>query len=136
MIKVRPLRPDVPDEANFVAMNWRASFEVESLIARACGTKAYQRFMRFYVNALRAEGATYTLIVTPEQDDDHFLGFAVIAEPELHFVYVKPEFRGAGIARSMLEGRSVEAYTTETPLLHERIRPIDRAWQFRPRFTL
>lgn len=136
MIKVRPVNPRSPDEWAFVSMNWRASFEPESQVARMCGAKAYKRFMTRYVEALRTETGAYTLIVTPDNDDDHFLGFAVAKEPELHYVYVKPEFRKTGLARALLEGRGIAEYTFTTLLGRERLRPDERGWRSRPRNTL
>lgn len=135
MIKVRPARPTFDEDA-FVAMNWRQSFERESRIRMELGLGAYQRFMRQHIERLRTEEGAFTLIATPEDDDDHFLGFAVFREPELHYVYVKFEMRKAGVARALLAERNITTCTALTRKGRERLRPEERGWAVVPRQTL
>jgi GNAT superfamily N-acetyltransferase len=70
-------------------------------------------------------------------DDDHLIGFAAFGDypgqlwKELHFVYVKRDFRGKGIARALLQGLDIGAYTFVTPT----VRPPSK-WAFTPRFCI
>ncbi len=134
MIKVRPARP-IADEDAFVAMNWRLSCEHESRVAML-GPRPYARFMGRLIEELRTEEGAYTLIATDEEDEDLFLGFAVIKEPELHFVYVKHEFRKQGIAKLLLADRNIDRITTTTRKCVERLKPAERGWELRPRLTI
>lgn len=76
------------------------------------------------------------LVACDSRDEDTLLGFAALSDGALHYAYVKEPLRGEGIARRLLEGQRVEAYTFRTDAGISRIRPAERGWEYRPRIVL
>ncbi|AKU93384.1 hypothetical protein AKJ09_00048 [Labilithrix luteola] len=59
------------------------------------------------VRAILAAPTTVLRVVTLPDDDDAILGWSVLtsdASPKLHYVYLRRELRGQGIARVLLAG--------------------------------
>lgn len=117
-----------PDDVAFVLDSWRRSFEgapavkgAERIHYRQEMTRAIRRILDRATVRVRCDA----------NDEDTIVGFAAFTGLELHYVYVKKEFRKMGVAKAMLEGLPIEAYTFLTP----SARPPSR-WAFTPRFTL
>lgn len=122
-----PVRPAREGDMAFVAMSWRASFEPRFTFDR----DHYRAEMDRTIGKLCARGQV--IVAHDPEDDDHLVGFAVVSVDgrELHYVYVKQQFRGQGIARDMLKGFAIDSYTFLSPTARPR-----KGWRFTPRFTI
>lgn len=56
------------------------------------------------VRAILADEGTELRIACLPDDPDAILGWAAVAPPSLHYVYVRKELRGQGLARALLHG--------------------------------
>lgn len=130
-----PVRPARESDMSFVIGSWRESFQLSAAIrAPALDRDHYFEEMARVIRKLCAK-ATVRVAHDPE-DDDHLVGFAAFTPrsdgtDELHYVYVKRDFRGQGVARSMLADRKIATYT----FLTSSARP-PKGWRFTPRFTI
>lgn len=129
------VRPAAPGDMAFIRDAWRRSFEPESILFRI-NRSAYQRRMDMLFDELLGELNAQARIASDMADDDNLLGFAVLREPELHYVYVKHDYRRIGVVPDLLHGARIERVTFRTKLGTDRIRPEERAWEWRPRFSL
>ncbi len=129
------LREVTESDMAFLVSGWRQSFERESRLYRK-GEPAYRAFMSSLVNDLLNEKDATSIVACDAKDSNSLLGFAVFTGKELHYVYVKREFRGQKLSRLLLDGREVESYAWKTALGDSRIKPKERGWKFLPRFVL
>jgi ribosomal protein S18 acetylase RimI-like enzyme len=128
-LRVRPAKAtDMP----FVHDSWRRSFEGAPAV-RLADREHLRVEMRRVINRL-CDHAT-VLVACDTTDEDTLVGFAAFTErdgrSELHYVYVKKDFRGMGIARSLLANARVATFTFLTPSARPR-----KGWVFTPRFTI
>ncbi len=127
-----PLRSARASDMAFVIDAWKKSYEGAPAV-RGADREHYRVEMTRAIRRLcdRAE----IRIATAPDDDDHLLGFAAFVTTddgaELHYVYVKQDFRKMGIARALLADLKVTAYT----FLSNTARP-PKGWAYRPRFTI
>jgi len=112
----------------FVMDAWRRSFEDAPAVRGADRVHFRSEMERTIGRLFRT--ATVRVACDPA-DEDTIVGFAVFTGPELHYVYVKQAFRKMGIARQLLEGLGIKAYTFRS----NHARPV-QGWQFTPRFTI
>ncbi len=118
----------------FIVDAWKRSYE-SSPAVRGCDREHYRVEMTRAIRRL-CDKATIR-VACAENDPDTLVGFAVfsavpgVAWSELHYVYVKRDFRRMGIARQLLSGVDVSAYTFSTPSVRA-----PKSWAFTPRFTI
>jgi GNAT superfamily N-acetyltransferase len=116
----------------FVIDAWKRSFEGAPAV-RGCDREHYRREMTLAIRRL-CDRAQIRIATAPD-DDDHLLGFAAFTTTddgaELHYVYVKQDFRKMGIARKLLADLKVNAVT----FLSTTAR-LPKGWAYKPRFTI
>ena len=122
-----------PGDMVFVIDAWKRSYEGAAAV-KGADREHYRIEMTRAINRLcdRAE----VRVASDPLDEDTLVGFAAFTRSasgaaELHYVYVKRDFRQMGIARDLLEGVPVTAYTFRTPIWRAR-----SGWAYTPRFTL
>jgi len=127
-----PIRSAGDGDVAFILDAWKKSYEGAPAV-RGADREHYRIEMTRAIRRLCDRGEVR--VATAPDDPDHLLGFAAftIADDgaELHYVYVKREFRGMGIARALLSELNVTRYTFVSPTA----RP-PKGWRFTPRFTI
>lgn len=125
-----PVRPARESDAAFIIDSWKRSYE-----PRNVDVDHYRVEMTRTIRRLIGRPDSDTLVAYDPSDDDHLVGFACFtnygARAELHYIYVKQDFRGKGIARRLLDGVNVTSYTFLSPTARPR-----KGWRFTPRFTI
>lgn len=127
------IRDAKPEDMAFVITTWRQSFEGASAV-RGADREHYREEMTLAIRRL-CDRATVRVACDPT-DEDTLAGFAAFRpltddRAELHYIYVKLNFRGHGIARDLLDGVRVVSYTFRTT----PARP-PAGWAYTPRFTI
>lgn len=127
------IRAATPADMGFVHHAWRASFFEASLAVRGADREHYRAEMERVVARLCKSGEVR--VACDPKDADTVVAFAAFTRrgdvAELHYIYVKKDFRGHGIARDLLRDVKVTSYTFKTPA----VRP-PKGWAFTPRFTI
>lgn len=119
-------------DAGFVVGAWVAG--LQSALSRKARGKALDQAgtaeeLRRMVHGLRR---TATVRVACDREDpDTLLGFACHEGSTLHWIYVRREARGCGVARSLVEKLELDGYTFITPPIGR----VPEGWVWRPRFT-
>lgn len=128
------VRPAKPTDTAFIMDAWKRSFEGAPAVRHA-DREHYRTEMERTIGRVCA-GST-VLVACDSSDEDTLVGFASYsARPShhgvaLHYIYVKRDFRGMGIAKRLLRDVPVTAYT----FLTATARP-PREWAYTPRFTI
>jgi GNAT superfamily N-acetyltransferase len=130
------IRPARETDFAFIVDAWCRSFEGSPVVHGADRNHYRSEMVRVIRKMLSGVGAATTRVACDREDDDTLLGFAAFTGPELHYVYVRQDFRQMGIAKAMLEGASIAQYTFRTLQGERRMRTRERGWKFTPRFTL
>ena len=127
-----PIRPAREGDIAFILDAWKKSYEGAPAV-RGAHREHYRTEMTRAIRRLCERGEVR--IATAPDDDDHLLGFAAFTQAddgaELHYVYVKQDFRKLGIARALLAGVDVTAYT----FVSNTARP-PKGWAYKPRMTI
>ena len=99
-----------PDDMAFVVDAWKRSYEGAPAV-KGADREHYRIEMTRAIRRLcdRAE----VRVACDPADEDTLVGFAAFTRSasgaaELHYIYVKKDFRGHGIARDLLEGVRVQ----------------------------
>ena len=71
-------------------------------------------FKAFYAQVKNQLANSTVHIACPSDSTDTILGYAIIADKALEFIYVKELFRNQGIAKLLLTGHQVEHYKNVT----------------------
>lgn len=131
MLPVRDAR--VSDHA-FIIDAWKRSFEGAAAV-RMCDRDHYRAEMTTVIRKLLGKPDVFTLVAYDPEDENHLVGFACMTRDdvgaELHYVYVKKDFRGRGIARALIGSAPITRYTFLSPTARPR-----KGWRFTPRFTI
>ncbi len=127
------IRDAVEADWDFMRKAWRETFQFGSLAVDGADKAHYFAEMTRLFAAI-APMASARIASDPE-DDDVRIGFACFQGDTLYYVYVMKDFRGHGIAAALLEGVPIKAHAFTTLQFVKRIRPRDRGWAFKPRFT-
>lgn len=125
-----PIRAMRESDLAFVVDSWKRSYEGAAAVA-GCDRDHYRAEMTTAIRRLCGRPDVTVRICTAPDDDDHLIGFACFRAGELHYVYVKQDFRGKGIARSLLQGAPITSYTFLSPTARRR-----KGWRYTPRFTI
>ena len=98
---------------NCVLKSWLRGYE------QTCRSE-YKYYERKHneIHAYRERGADF-LVAVPPDDNDLISGWGCGERPVIHFVYVKPPYRGQGVARALVGAllspkAEVVAYTHRT----------------------
>lgn len=134
-----PVRIREATEADwdFMRKAWRDTFQYGSLaVDGADKTHYFDEMTRLFAAIVPTALAR---VACDPVDEDTRIGFACYTKTVLHYVYVLKtkdiDFRREGIAPLLLNGLPINAYSFSTLQFVKRIKPRDRGWQFRPRFT-
>lgn len=128
------IRDAVAGDEAFIKSAWRGTFRTAGVGVEGAEPEHYHREMQRLFDRLLPT-ATVRIACDP-QDDDNLIGFAVLTGHELHYVYVKQEFRKLGAVPALLEGLDIRSFTFKTLPGERRMRPRSRGWNFTPRFTI
>jgi GNAT superfamily N-acetyltransferase len=127
-----PIRPARESDTAFIVDAWKKSFEGAPAV-RGADREHYRIEMTRAIRRLCDRG--HIRIATAPDDEDHLLGFAAFTRAddgaELHYVYVKQDFRGLGIARKLVADLNVTSYTFASNSARPR-----KGWRYTPRFTI
>lgn len=122
------IRPAKPDDMAFVLDAWRRSYE-DAPAVRGADREHYRIEMTRAIRRI-CDHAEVRVACDPS-DEDTLVGFVAFTGGELHYAYVKKDFRGMGVAKQLLSEVPVVAYTFRS----NNARP-PQGWRFTPRFTL
>jgi hypothetical protein len=128
------IREAVASDEAFVKSAWRGTFRTAGHGVEDAEPTHYHREMQRVFERL-LPGATIRIACDPA-DADNLIGFAAFTGMELHYVYVKQDFRKLGVVPAMLEGLDIRSFTFKTLPGDRRMRPKARGWLFTPRFTI
>ncbi len=132
------LRPGAPGDIPFVMRTWLDSYR-HSAWARQLG-ELYYPTHRLIVEAILKRGRL--LVACAAADEDTIAGWACTEADVIHFVFVKPDCRGAGLARRLLEPVLPRggAASHEIPMRQARgaprgtfLRALPASWIYDPR---
>lgn len=124
-----------PDEVRFILDAWARSYR-DSPWSGTITNDKYAEISRWTITSLVARGAK-VLVAIPELGPRRVVGFVCYEKPDvLHYVYVKKNFRGNGVARLLVDAAKY-AMGTETPgRFTHRTRAsqwlLDDGWRFDP----
>lgn len=114
-------------DVGFIVKSWRASYQ-DAPEVRGSDRRHYRAEMSRRIASCLTDGQA--LVACLEQDEDTILGFAVASADGrvLHYVYVRLDARGIGVARELVGRLDVEAYTHRA----HKIRGIPPNWVYKP----
>lgn len=121
------LRPARESDTAFIVDTWRRSYEQAPQVRGAD-----EAYMRRAIQRAVAD-AEKLLVACDSEDDDTLIGWLAASPPTLHYVYVRADFRRAGIARSLLDSFVLTAYSCKTLPGERRLRLAERGLAFTPR---
>jgi len=119
----------------FVLDTWRRSFEGAPAVMNA-DKEHFIGEMNTLITRMLNRAGTIVRIACDADDEDTIIGFAALTGSELHYTYVRRDFRGHGIVPAMLAAHPVRSYTFRTQAGERRLKPRERGWVYTPRFTL
>lgn len=133
-VKFRELSWDNKSEVGFVYKSWINSYKNHAdVIPYSMYRKLYQAIVD---RILKRPGACVVLAYNPAEPDQ-LLGFAAFERdsPTLHYIYVKADFRNAGVGSDLLEfllpeGCDAFKYTFNTSLGRKYLGP--RGGRYKP----
>jgi hypothetical protein len=128
------IRDAVEADSAFVKSAWRGTFRTAGHGVEDADPEHYHREMQRIFDRL-LPSATVRVACDPD-DADSLIGFIAATGDELHYAYVKQDFRKLGVVPAMLEGLDIRRFTFKTQPGERRMRPKTRGWLFTPRFTL
>ncbi len=117
-----------PNDTAFIIDAWKRSYEGAPAV-RGADRDHYRHEMTKAIRRLCDR--CVVRIACDSSDEDTIVGFAAFTGGELHYIYVKKDFRGMGIARTLLVGLPIQTYTFSTPVARPH-----KGWAFTPRFTI
>lgn len=130
------IREATPADWDFIRKAWRNSYQCAPAVEGTDRTHYFHEMSRLF--AAIVPSASVRIACDPS-DAENCLGFACYKDTVLHYVYVLRadglDFRRYGIAKRLLDGLPINAYSFSTGLFVKRIKPRERQWQYRPRFT-
>lgn len=92
-----------PTESDFVYSTWIKSYRSSGAV-RGIPTPLYNRGQRARIARILKNHDTLVTVVAPQEEPELILGYLVQGQPNiLHYIYVKKNYRNAGIARILLE---------------------------------
>jgi hypothetical protein len=112
------IRDAVPDDVGFIFDSWAQSYWGAPAIM-GMTRDAYFAEMRRVVPKLMQSPVARARVAVPDGDVSTILGWAVYEDQRhrdeivtvLHYVFVRLDLRGCGIARMLLAPKVVQAYT-------------------------
>ena len=125
-LKVRAARAE---DMAFISNAWIWSYYEGTPAFRGIADKDHFRLEMTKTIRRICDNAEVRVACDPS-DEDTLVGFCAFGLGTLHYVYVKRDFRGMGVARTLLEGVPIKAYSFRTANAKPRA-----GWRFTPRFT-
>lgn len=134
----------------FVIDSWTKSYE-HGAPFKGCSYEHYKTEMTRAIRRI-CDKADLHVAYNPH-DDDHIVGYACFTEKELHYLYVKKDFRDAVKPEHLLKGITIDSYTfggrtmqdmlagykgstyDTDPEGHKHWKP-PTGWRFTPRITI
>lgn len=137
------VREAIESDHACIYATWLNSYRHNSSFAARIGNSVYFASQHSVIERLLERGRV--LVATIEEDPDVILGWCCY-EPHndeiegleipavIHYVYVKPNFRKSGVAKSLLDGARLDGamYTHETNAVASFLRPKMRKMVFNP----
>lgn len=99
LYEIRAFNPVMDTE--FLYHNWIQSYE-QSLIGKIVPKSVYYPYQRKLIDTLLAQSDTEVRIACLPDEPNAILGFSVLQEDTVHYVYVKPHWRSKRIGQALL----------------------------------
>ena len=115
-----------PTDLPYILSTWAKAARDAALVKGMDVAPASSFLRSIFVRQLEAPDVS-ARVATPLDDDDTLLGWSVYSSEALHFVYVRRNFRGIGIARSLVP-TGIDKFTFHTRC----IRRFPDGWNYRP----
>jgi GNAT superfamily N-acetyltransferase len=117
------MRDGTPSDLEFIFSTWLRSMWASDPMLRHMARRDFFPAQHRVIERLLSRGATVR-VAHLEGAPHVILGYTVTERPGvLHWVYVKQDFRGFGIATRLLDGLAWARYTHWTPDLRRILRP-------------
>lgn len=99
------IRPAVQTDLRFIGSSWRRNYSLNPITRCPGGLPEFIRTQNHIIERLTSYDPI--LVAVPafgdQGEDDQILGWVAYRRPDVvHYVYVKPYFRRAGVARGLL----------------------------------
>lgn len=92
-------------DLNFIFNKWLKNYKFSSRFAKNIKSDVYYKWHHLIVERILARPSSQVLIANPIDEPDVDLGFICYEETNdqkiIHYLFVKPEFRGFDIARRL-----------------------------------
>lgn len=126
------IRDAAETDRAYIDQTFARSFR-DSPTVRGADPSVWQLEAQRMVPAWQADGARIVVCVAAE-DPDAILGWAAGNAAVLHYVYVRHDFRGGGIAKQLVAALgSPRSYTLKPANPRTRV---PGGWRFTPRLTM
>jgi GNAT superfamily N-acetyltransferase len=127
------IRAAVASDLAFICHSWRTTFHL-GYGALGSDPEHYHREISKVFERLLPT-ATMRIAADPA-DADVIIGFAVFTNSELHYVFVRKDFRRNGVANALLADIPIRSFTFLTKRGEDALKPRARGWAFTPRWTI
>lgn len=117
------IRPAAPTDVPFILNSWLRHYHEHGEGARHVPNDVYFSAQGHHGLVVKLLRESTVLVACTDDDQDAILGWACLAPPVLHYVYVKAPFRRLGIGRALLSAGPLDTVTHWTPAV--------RAWRER-----
>lgn len=129
------VRDATDEDMPYVIGTWRSSYAGRSKLHAFDGDIYFRLLQRYIWDLKRGLGGTL-LVAADAGNPDSLLGFAALQGDHLLYVYVRggkdTSVRHFGVARELLEGRSIKRYAFRTEQGDRRLKPEARGWAYEP----
>ena len=126
------LRPGAASDLAYVCDSWRTTFHLGYGALGSERKHYHQEISRLFERILPKASVR---IACDPTDPDVIVGFAVFTDTELHYAFVRKDFRRMGVATALLADLPIRSFTFLTRKGEEALKPRARGWAFTPRWT-
>lgn len=97
----------------FVYATWLKSFHHSSPIAKRIRSQIFYSYHQETLTEILERDATKIYLAVAHDDDNVILGYLVTENDNIHFVYVKRDFRNFGVAKILAEAFGKDLNTVQ-----------------------
>jgi GNAT superfamily N-acetyltransferase len=111
--------PGLHEARSLVFATWLRSFQANSSFARPISREVFFPAHQLVLERLLARPNVEVHLAVWPDDPNVVFGWSVTEGDCVHYVYVKPDFRKAGLARALLAHRPFAQYSHHTYVLRD-----------------
>lgn len=100
-----------PLDLNFILVSWLRALRFGNDYFRDGDDRKYYEKYQLFIKELLNQKETFVNVACLTEDPDVILGYAVLAPPKLHWVYIKKAWRNLGLAKKLVEQFKIETVT-------------------------